>query len=125
MTNPNGRASIKPRPVQWRVGIQHPWKRDAVAAVVEGTDLAVATSGRYEQGDHIIVPQTATPARGLMSVTVVGDDLAFADGYATAAMALGADGMEWIAGVPGVEAMGVTDAHDVITTKRLQSSRVG
>jgi thiamine biosynthesis lipoprotein len=90
---------------------------------VEGKDLAVATSGRYEQGDHIIVPQTSAPARDFMSVTVIGDDLAFADGYATAAMALGTDGMEWIADVPGVEAMGVTDGHDVMMTNGFHRHR--
>jgi len=100
----------------WRIGIQHPWQRDAVAAVVVGTDLAVATSGRYERGEHIVVPQTGAAPTGLMAVTVVGDDLALADGYATAAVVLGRDGMDWIADVPGVEAMGVTDDRDVIAT---------
>ncbi len=55
-------------------------------------DLAVATSGQYERGAHIVDPHTGAPPRGLLSVTVVGPDLALADAYATAAFAMGADG---------------------------------
>jgi thiamine biosynthesis lipoprotein len=127
--NAGGDVLTRGRPasgVKWRVGIQHPWARTAVAAVVEGCDLAVATSGRYERGEHIISPLTGEHPCGLMSVTVVGNDLALADGYATAAVVLGCDGMEWIAGLPGVEAMGITDDRTVITTEgfdRLRAPR--
>ena len=100
----------------WRIGIQHPWDRMSIAAVVGGTDLAVATSGRYERGEHIIDPRTGAPPAGLMAVTVVGDELAIADGYATAAVVLGAEGMEWVAGMAGIEAMGITDDRTVVTT---------
>jgi thiamine biosynthesis lipoprotein len=110
--------------VEWRVGIQHPWQRDAVAAVVHGSDLAVATSGRYERGEHIVVPQTGGHPSGLMAVTVVGGDLALADAYATAAVVLGDRGMEWIATVPGVEAMGITDDQTVVVTAGFDEFRV-
>lgn len=100
----------------WRIGIQHPWRADAVAAVVELADGAVATSGRYERGDHVLDPRTGRPASGLMSVTVIGSELGEVDAYATATVALGSDGMEWIATVAGVEAMGITDDGGVIAT---------
>jgi FAD:protein FMN transferase len=100
----------------WRVGIQHPTQRTATAAVVAGTDLAVATSGRYERGDHIIDPRTGAPARGVMSVTVVGDDLGTADGCATAALVLGDDAMNWLVSRSGVEAMIITCDDEVIST---------
>jgi thiamine biosynthesis lipoprotein len=100
----------------WRIGIQHPTQRAASAAVITGTDLAVATSGRYERGDHIIDPRTGAPARGLISVTVVADDLGRADGYATAALVLGDAAMEWLATRSGIEAMVITDNDDVIRT---------
>jgi thiamine biosynthesis lipoprotein len=107
----------RPEPgARWRVGIQHPWDRMSIAAVVGATDLAIATSGRYERGEHIIDPRTGAPPHGLMAVTVVGDELAIADGYATAAVVLGPEGMEWVAGRPGVEALGITDDHTVVTT---------
>ena len=73
----------------WRVGIQHPLERDRVAAVVETRDLAVATSGAYERGEHVIDPHTGRPPTGVLSVTITGPDLATADAYATTAFAMG------------------------------------
>jgi len=55
----------------WRVGIRHPWEPLAVAWVLEVTDTAVATSGTYERGLHVIDPYTGKPASALRSVTVV------------------------------------------------------
>jgi thiamine biosynthesis lipoprotein len=108
----------------WRVGIQHPTDRAAVAAIVTGTDLAVATSGRYERGDHIINPRTGAPAVGLMSVTVVGDDLGRADGYATAAVVLGVEGLEWLATLPNIEAMAITSDHRVVRTEGFSGTQL-
>ncbi len=42
----------------WRIGIRHPVERDKVTRVIEGGDLAVATSGTYEKGAHIRDPHT-------------------------------------------------------------------
>ena len=42
--------------LNWRVGIQHPLDRTAVAKVIETTELAVATSGAYARGDHVWEP---------------------------------------------------------------------
>lgn len=97
----------------WRVGVQHPWERDLVAAVVEVSDLGVATSGRYERGDHLIDPRTGLPATGLMSVTVIGPDLALADGYATAALVLGRQGAAWLSARPGIAGMVIGDDRSV------------
>lgn len=112
-------------PVGWRVGIQHPWERDRVAAVLAITDAAVATSGRYERGDHIIDPRSGRPVEGLESVTVVGPDLAIADAYATAAMVLGpVEGMLWLAGRVGYEGMGIDDKRAVVTTPGFDRYRI-
>ncbi|KLL11400.1 thiamine biosynthesis protein ApbE [Protofrankia coriariae] len=73
----------------WRVGIADPFERARLVAVVEGTDLAVATSGVSERGGHVVDPRTGTPASALASVTIVGADLTLADAYATAALAAG------------------------------------
>jgi thiamine biosynthesis lipoprotein len=83
----HGRAIPEPA---WRVGIQHPHEPDRVAAVVESSNLAVATSGAYARGDHVLDPHTRRPPQGILSVTVTGPDLATADAYATAAFAMGA-----------------------------------
>jgi thiamine biosynthesis lipoprotein len=100
----------------WRVGIQHPWQRDKTAEIVGITDGAVATSGDYERGEHVIDPRTGRAAHGLASVSVITSDLASADGYATAALALGREGMAWLATLPDVDAMGVTDDGRVVKT---------
>jgi thiamine biosynthesis lipoprotein len=100
----------------WRVGIRHPWQRDKSAAVVGLTDAAIATSGDYERGDHVIDPRTSLPASGLTSVTVIGTELARVDAYATAALALGRDGMPWLATLPDVRAIGITDDRRVVKT---------
>jgi len=93
----------------WRVGIRHPWEPLAVAWVLEVTDTAVATSGTYERGLHVIDPYTGKPASALRSVTVVGPELGTADAYATAALAMGLKGIDWLATLPGHECAVVTE----------------
>ena len=100
----------------WRVGIRHPRERERLAAVLEVEDLAVATSGEYERGAHIVDPRSGRPPEGLLSVTVVGPDLARADAYATAAFAMGADGPAWTATLAGYDAMCVTSDDRVLAT---------
>lgn len=98
----------------WRVGVRHPGRPDRVAAVLAVRDLSVATSGGYERGDHIVDPHTRRPARDLLSVTVVGPSLTYADGYATAAYAMGLPGVAWVHRHPGYGAYAITsDAQTV------------
>jgi thiamine biosynthesis lipoprotein len=91
----------------WRVGVRHPRRRRRLAAALAVTDAAVATSGAYERGPHVLDPHTKRPARGARSVTVVGPDLGTADAYATAAFAMGAAGPAWTTALAGYEAMTV------------------
>jgi thiamine biosynthesis lipoprotein len=100
----------------WRVGIQHPLERDAVAARVHATDLAVATSGAYERGGHIVDPRTGAPSEGVLSVTVTGPELGAADAYSTAAFAMGASGPEWTLRLSGYEAMTILVDGTVLCT---------
>jgi thiamine biosynthesis lipoprotein len=99
----------------WRVGIQDPFDRAQVRAVVEVDCGAVATSGAYERGDHVFDPRSGCPARGLASVTVVGPDLGTADAYATAAFALGADARAWLRTLDGYGAY-LIDEHGAAET---------
>jgi thiamine biosynthesis lipoprotein len=117
--NAGGDVLVHGRPragSEWRVGIQHPWQTDRTAAAVALTDGAVATSGGYERGDHVIDPRSGQPAHGLASVTVISSTLTLADAYATAALAHGRDGMAWLATLPHVVAMGITDDQRVVKT---------
>jgi thiamine biosynthesis lipoprotein len=101
----------------WRVGIQHPHRRDRTAAVLRARDLAVATSGTYERGAHIVDPRTGEPPTGVLSVTVLGPDLGTADAYATAAFAMGAEGPAWTAGLDGYEALTILSDGRVLSTR--------
>jgi thiamine biosynthesis lipoprotein len=101
----------------WRIGIRHPELPDRLATVVEARDLAVATSGGYERGDHIADPHTGDSPDELLSVTVVGPSLAEADAYATAAFAMGRAGLAWIATLPGYAACVITAERRLVWTE--------
>jgi thiamine biosynthesis lipoprotein len=119
--NAGGDIVLSGRPVpelRWRVGIQHPTVKDKVAAVVEANELAVATSGAYERGQHVLDPHTGRPPSGVLSVTITGPDLATADAYATAAFAMGEAGPRWSARLAGYEAMTILADETVLFTGR-------
>lgn len=101
----------------WRIGIRHPDQVDRLAAVLAVRDRAVATSGTYERGDHIVDPRTGRPASGLRSLTVVGPRLGFVDAYATAAFVMGRSGLGWVASHADHEAMAITDDDRVVRTE--------
>jgi thiamine biosynthesis lipoprotein len=101
----------------WRVGIQHPLERELVAAVVQSADLAVATSGAYERGEHVFDPHTGLPPAGVLSVTVTGPDLATADAYATTAFAMGPRAAPWTSTLEGYEAMTILADGRVLLTQ--------
>ncbi|KUO19182.1 FAD:protein FMN transferase [Streptomyces dysideae] len=101
----------------WRVGVRHPEHADKVCTVLELTDAAVATSARYERGDHILDARTGRPATGLLSLTVVASSLTIADTTATAAFAMGADGIAWASARPGCEVFAVDAERRVLRTE--------
>jgi len=104
---------------RWRIGIQHPTERDKIAVVLAVRDSAVATSGTYERGEHVVDPHTGLPATELVSLTVVGSSLTYADAFATAAFAMGRKGVEWLANLPDVEAFAITSDDLTISTEGL------
>jgi thiamine biosynthesis lipoprotein len=93
---------------RWRVGIRHPEVADRMAAVLEIGDGAVATSGAYERGAHIVDPRDRRSPSGLLSMTVVGPSLTYADAFATAAYVMGVQGVAWVAGMTGYAALAIT-----------------
>lgn len=94
----------------WRVAICDPGDRTEVLTVVEGRDIAVATSGTAERGRHIIDPFTTRPSTACASATVVGPSLTRADAYATAAFVMGDAAPDWVRTVPDYEVLLVTAA---------------
>ncbi|MGP8161613.1 MAG: FAD:protein FMN transferase [Candidatus Dormibacteria bacterium] len=104
---------------RWRVGVRHPELADRVAAVLAVRDLAVATSGRYERGEHIVDPRTRRAPAGLLSMTVVGPSLTYADAFATAAFVMGEAGVAWVSGIDGYDALAITEDRRTVWTAGL------
>lgn len=106
MIEVGGEVKVKgknPKNNNWRIGIDKPVDNNYVSgmnlqAIIEITDGALATSGNYRKFyvkngikySHTIDPATGFPALSkLLSATVIADDCATADAYATAFMVMG------------------------------------
>jgi thiamine biosynthesis lipoprotein len=87
-----------------RIGVRSPGRVDLLACIVE-VEGAIATSGLYERGGHLVDPRTGAPARGPQSATVVGPELWLADALATALFVEGLPGLNRIAGIDGYSAL--------------------
>jgi len=109
----------------WRIGIQNPRSPGEIAVALAVTDAAVATSGAYARGQHIIDPFNQRPPEGLLSVTIVGPDLTAADVYATTVFAMGAQrGAQWVAGLDDYEAILIRADDTVLTTPGIAALRI-
>lgn len=110
---------------EWRVGIEHPLEHDKLAAVIATSRSAIATSGAYARGAHVIDPYTRCAPERVLSVTITGPDLATADAYATAVFAMGANGPAWTTMLEGYEAMTILDDRRVLSTPAFPRSEDG
>lgn len=95
-----------PKGKPWKIGIMKPTDdslslNQEVYQTIEVRDRAVATSGNYrnfyykdgKKYAHTIDPKTGYPVQhSILSATVMADDCATADAYATAFMVMGLDG---------------------------------
>lgn len=104
------------------MGVRHPEHADRLCTVLDLTDRAVATSARYERGDHIIDGRTGHPATGLLSLTVVAPTLTEADTVATAAFAMGAEGVAWAAARENCEVFAVDAGRRVLRSPGFPSA---
>jgi FAD:protein FMN transferase len=89
----------------WDIGIQDPADKSKILNKLSISNGAVATSGNYERGAHIINPETKLPANELISVTVTGPDIIWADVLATAIFAMGRETKDLIKAWPNYQAM--------------------
>jgi len=88
----------------WRVGIRNPFNLDEIVKVLSVTDCGVATSGTYVRGQHIYNPLNEDQIiTDILSLTVIGPDIYEADRFATAALAMGRDGIKFIGSLAGFE----------------------
>jgi thiamine biosynthesis lipoprotein len=84
----------------WVVAVEDPRDRSRSLRSLELRTGAVATSGIAARGKHIVNPSTGAAADGLLSATVIGPKLTWADVYATAAFVKGTAALPWIATLP-------------------------
>ena len=108
----------------WRVGIRHPDDPERLVLVLAVRDAAVATSGLYERGAHIVDARTGAVPTSWRSVTVLAADLATADAIATAALAMGETGPEWAARRPGCEVAAIDRGDELLTTPGIEARRI-
>jgi thiamine biosynthesis lipoprotein len=73
----------------WNVGIQDPKNKQEIINMLSIANGAVATSGNYERGAHIINPKTGKLADKFLSATATGPDIIMTDILATAVFAAG------------------------------------
>lgn len=107
MVNAGGDVGVfgQPQPGHpWRIGIQNPFDRSTIVAVVE-PEAALATSGCYERGLHIYDPFRHQPAAAVASASVTGPDLALADALATGLVAGGEEALGALGDRSGYEAL--------------------
>jgi thiamine biosynthesis lipoprotein len=88
----------------FRIGIADPFAPLRLAEIVELTG-AIATSGTYERGAHLIDPRSGRPAARAASASVAGPDLGLADALATALAVAGEQGLPLIDRLDGYEAL--------------------
>ena len=117
-----GRRGDRP----WRIAVRHPRPDDArrFLATIEVTgDAAIITSGDYERYfehggrryHHLLDPRSGRPARGLQSLTVIGDSATDADALSTALFVAGPSGWPALAEQLGAEAVIAVDSEGVVT----------
>lgn len=88
----------------WRVGIKNPFNENEIVKVVALDNSAIATSGNYVRGPHIYNPLAPLDQPDdLVSLTVLAPNIYDADRFATAAFAMGRDGIGFIEKTAGLE----------------------
>lgn len=114
----------------WRVAIRDPFVWGAVASIQLGAGEVLYTSGNYERyfeqdGQrfaHIIDPRSGWPVQEIVSVSVLGQDGAFADAAATALSVAGPDLWPQVAADMGVEAvLMITDDGRMLASPAMAS----
>lgn len=100
---------------EWTIGIRNPFNREEIVKILYPHDAGVATSGSAARGQHIYNPHDPSSALAdIASITVIGPDIYEADRFATAAFAMGYDGISFINSLKGFEAYAI-DYNGVAT----------
>lgn len=88
----------------WRIGIRNPFNRSENVKVLVLTGRGFATSGTAIRRQHIYDPyRPNAPILDIVSLTAVGPNIYEADRFATAAFAMGREGIRFIANLADFE----------------------
>ncbi len=88
----------------WKIGVRNPFKRNEIVKVVRLSNQGIATSGSYIRGQHIYDPHDRSKSlTEIVSLSVIGPNIYEADRFATAAYAIGREGIQFIEELPGLE----------------------
>lgn len=109
----------------WRVGIRSPFNRDEHVQVIHATSCGIATSGTAIRGQHIYNPHDDRPIQDILSLTVVGPTIYDADRFATAAFAMGRQGISFIETLDGFEGYMIDDKGIATMTSGLETYTSG
>lgn len=97
----------------WSIGIRSPYNHEEIVKVVYPHGAGIATSGTAARGQHIYNPHhPGEELHEVVSLTVIGPDILEADRFATAAFAMGTQGIEFIEQLSGCEAYEI-NAHGI------------
>jgi FAD:protein FMN transferase len=106
-------------PEYWNIAISDPRNTKKILAQLRVDSIAIATSGLYERGDHIVNP-LKNNATHFSSISIMGPSIIDADVFATAVFAMGEKGIEFMKTIPHYSCMYV-DQENKVTL--LQSSK--
>ncbi len=103
----------------WKIGIRNPLKTEEVIKVLCLSNAGIATSGNYVRGSHIYNPiKPLSAPEEIISISVVGPNIYEADRFATAAFAMGKQGIYFIESLDGFEGYAIDkEGKATYTTK--------
>ena len=121
MINAGGDIAVYGRPApgqSWRIAIENPLALDRILLTADLAGAgAVATSGSYYRGAHMVDPRSGSPTTAPLSATVIGHDLAFADALATGLYVSGGKMLERLSLLTGYHGF-IVDGHGNIHASR-------
>jgi thiamine biosynthesis lipoprotein len=120
MVNAAGDIATRGRPganAPFRIGVADPGTHGRLVCVVD-VHGAIATSGTYERGQHLINPFSGRVGARAVSASVVGPDLGVADALATALAVAGRNFLEVLEGVADYEGLAIESDGSWSCTRR-------
>ena len=103
----------------WSIGIRDPFDKTGlriIKVVYLANNEGIATSGTYLRGQHIYNPHDVEQKHitDIVSLTVIGQNIYEADRFATAAFAMGKNGISFIENLSGFEGY-IIDKNGIAT----------